>query len=59
MRIECDVDQDEFLDKMSSRKLIDYIKNTCTLKDVLAEWMKVNRHQLTEEMVIEFIKEEL
>lgn len=59
MRIECDVDQDEFLDKMSSKELIDYIKNTCTLKDVLAEWMKVNRHQLTEEMAIEFIKEEL
>ena len=59
MRIECDVDQDEFLDKMSSSELIDYIKNTCTLKDVLATWMKVNRHQLTEEMAIEYIKEEL
>ena len=59
MEVTAHIDEDEVLENLGLSDLVKYIKKHHTLKDVLAIWMKVNRHQLTEEKVIEFIKEEL
>lgn len=59
MEVTAEINEDEVLEELDLKYIIDHIKFHYTLKDVLATWMKINRYQLDEEKVIEFIKEEL
>lgn len=59
MEVTAQIDEEEVLENLGLNDLVKYIKEHHTLRDVLATWMKRNRHQVTDEEINNFVYQEL